>query len=240
MRTGMVLIVIAVVGFAGSPARGQDGVLVESKTVVAGRTDSLGVYINNGGDLIQITVPLEIRTVESGAYIADSLTLEIQGRLAVSELVNLVYYDTYGLPDSTNSCSGPVSQTYSTTSPINFESPDAFRWVGISTSTFILTAGSDGSPDIGVPSMLLRFGINGFAGTFEIDTCCITPAHHLLFATNIGLPPVVSFLKGVITVVENPCSCHGDPVCDSVINVLDVVAVIDDTLRAFGLNEPAL
>jgi hypothetical protein len=50
-----------------------------------------------------------------------------------------------------------------------------------------------------------------------------------------GLTPDIGFpllLDSALMTVLCSCPCHGDPVCDSVINVLDVVASVDEAFRA--------
>ena len=79
--------------------------------------------------------------------------------------------------------------------------------------------------------MLFTFDVGLAAGTFEIDTCCVTPANHAVFAAcgtdNCILP---AFVKGVITVVCD-CDCAHDPACDSVTNIFDVVHAVDVGIR---------
>ncbi|MBI3872287.1 MAG: hypothetical protein HY304_04315, partial [candidate division Zixibacteria bacterium] len=53
-------------------------------------------------------------------------------------------------------------------------------------------------------SIRFRFGVTGVNGTFEIDTCCVAPANHLVFVdanvTNVN----PTFTKGVETVGTPP------------------------------------
>jgi hypothetical protein len=129
-------------------------------------------------------------------------------------------------------------------SPANFyTSPDGFMWAGVTQFGPGLPAGMDGT----TPSFSFKFDVGLSAGTFEIDTCCVGPANHILFAVS-GVEGVIpDFNKGVITISLCPlnyggagepdclpCACHADPQCDGVCNVLDVVTAVG---IAFGGRE---
>jgi hypothetical protein len=210
-------------------------VVVESKTVnqLAGHT-TVGVFISNDVGLNGIVLPLEIRSLDSGAYIADSLTFTAQGRVAASGLMDFVTYRRMGTPRENNFCSGPVSSSYESDAPIDFISPDAIFWGGVHTrSPNELAAGSDGEPGNGVPSFVLDIGLTTVPGQFVIDTCCVLPANHLAFTNFAGHDPIPTFTKGIITISDScVCPCAADPVCDSVIDVVDVVAVVDEAFRS--------
>jgi hypothetical protein len=75
-------------------------------------------------------------------------------------------------------------------------------YVGVVAFTTAMAAGDDGA----IPSFLLTFDVTVGPGQFEIDTCCITPANHLLFGDVTGDPSgtvVPDFTKGIITIGGN-------------------------------------
>jgi hypothetical protein len=192
------------------------------------------VFITNDVGISGIVLPFEFRSLDSGAYIADSLKLTVAGRVAGSAVTDFVTYRQMGTPQENNFCSGPVSSSYESDAPIDFISPDAIFWGGVLTrSPNQLPAGSDGSPGNGVPSFVLDFGLTTVPGRFEIDTCCVLPVNHLLFVDITGHVPIPTFTKGIITISDACiCPCVADPVCDSVIDIVDVVAVVDEAFRS--------
>jgi hypothetical protein len=232
MRTRLVLIAIAVVGFAGSPARGRDAIVVESKTTCAGCTTSVGIYLSNVVSISGLSLPLEFRTGSGGSFTAYSLSLTVQGRVAESDLMDFAGLRFFGVADSGFTCSGPLSSTYSNESAIDFQSSDGLFWWGVGMESNALDSGTDGEPGSGTPSFVLSFGTNANPGHFEIDTCCVSPANHLLFEDFISEFRIPSFSKGIITTLPCECPCQGDPVCDSTSDVLDVVAAIDEAFRS--------
>ncbi|HUU46111.1 MAG TPA: PKD domain-containing protein [Acidobacteriota bacterium] len=188
--------------FGGPVALAANHVEVESKTVSSGAIGAtVGVFIENDVDLATLVVPLEIREVDAGSYIAGSLALTVQGRVAASGLTDftiLLYYPT----PSAQTCSGPITNTYTDQGAIDFVSPDAVVWVGLKTSSPCLEPGSDG----GTPSILLTFDVTGAPGSFVIDTCCTWPNNHLTFlecVTEVEIPP--TFTAGTIEIALNEC-----------------------------------
>ncbi|HUU45483.1 MAG TPA: hypothetical protein VM118_07080, partial [Acidobacteriota bacterium] len=162
----------------------------------------------------------------SGAFIADTLAFEALNRLdsGLGDMTELAYLPT---EDSVSwwICDGFGFEAHGAP---DFVSPDAILYAAISTSDTYMAAGSDGAPPGGTPSARLYFNVTGTAGTFEIDTTCITPGNHLILVDNVtwDLLPV-SFTKGVVTIVDScMCDCHADPICDSVHNILDLVAIV--------------
>lgn len=128
-------------------------------------------------------------------------------------------------PQVPNSCSGPVSSSFNTLAPTDFISPDALMHV----TGQSIPKGVDRKP-----SGRLIFDVTNTYGTFEIDTCCATPANHIGFVdldVNFITP---NFIKGVVTIVCPEC-CIGDPQCDGVqSNVQDVVAAINVAFRSLA------
>ncbi len=225
----------------------DNSVVIESRAVLVGTSDAiLGIYLSNEVSIDGLVLPLELRSIDSGSYCSDHIEWVINpdGRLYRSSLGG-----TWGpnwdpgtittrfcrTPDTLSRCSGPLSGSYSVdSSAVDFLSPDALLFVSVGNDDVhffdpSLHAGAD--PLVrDSASLQLRFGASQTAGRFEIDTCCIQPWPHLLFA---GDPPglvIPSFTKGIVTLVDCGCACHDDPVCDDVHDILDVTATI---ARAF-------
>jgi hypothetical protein len=176
-----------------------------------------------------LSIPLEIRSIDDGSYISDSLVFTVQGRVGQSGLMDFTILRYYGTPAVENSCSGPNANSYVTESPIDFVSPDGVLWLG-ATGLIGLPTGADGEPGSGTPSFTLNFATTSVVGSFEIDTCCMTPANHIFYLDqSSGF--IIPFTKGVVTIIDCACPCQGDPVCDSTSDVLDVVAAVNEAFR---------
>jgi hypothetical protein len=74
------------------------------------------------------------------------------------------------------------------------------------------------------PSLFLIVSIGQSTGTFEIDTTCMIPNNHLMFAVNWPTPTPVTpaFTKGTVTVIPCICSHQGDVDTVSSPGVVDV------------------
>jgi hypothetical protein len=208
-------------------------VVVESKTVTVGENGTtIGVYVENAGALEALVIALEIRTVTGGAYMSDN-TLQFReaGRVVGSDLLffpNLIFSST----PAEQTCSGPVSQTWSGSvgKESNDGSPDAVFWYGNTEGGY----GSfpPGSDPPGSPSFVITFDVNGYPGTFEIDTCCRVPATHLWFVDDVTYDPIYpEFTKGMITIEPCPCDCLADPQCNGLTDALDVVQAVNVSFR---------
>ncbi|MEW5702232.1 MAG: hypothetical protein AB1792_08390 [Candidatus Zixiibacteriota bacterium] len=201
------------------PTLSGNQVVIESKTVSGGADSvTVGIYVANEVALNGLVIPLEFRAVTPGSYITNSCKLNMPSdrRIGASPLtdmvVKLTYGDTGGVP-----CSGPTSGTYAISSPIDFTSPDGFMWAGISTASpptlYYLPPGQDdqaGQFDnwpsegeskayVAGPSFEFVFDVTSTMGTFEIDTCCVTPGNHLEGTDLEGGTLLPSFTKSVIT-----------------------------------------
>jgi hypothetical protein len=179
-----------------------DSVIIESQTLSSGTEEAtLGIRIVNSTCISGIVLPLEIRNLDGDVFISDSLRMDIQGRLAASGLTEFtVGPSTFATP-AANSCSGPISNSYSGTGEApDYVSPDAIYWSGVRVEGDCLPAGIDS-----IPSMVLSFGIQGANGSFLIDTCCVTPGNHLAFI-NCFSPTEISpvFVPGTVTLQNLP------------------------------------
>jgi hypothetical protein len=201
--TSVLVITIGCVLFASGSAFGYNALWIESKTVPAGTTGvTVGVWVVNDSNLTGFVLPLEFRDTDgNGSYIAGpagSCTFNIPAgnRIGASPLTGSATKRILGEPVA-QTCSGPVSNSYTTNKAVDFVSPDGFVWMGVSTNgspdLYYLPAGSDSvaGTHVGWPvdgestvysagaSFNFVFNVNATAGTFEIDTCCVTPANHL-------------------------------------------------------------
>lgn len=201
-------------------------VLVESKAVaVSSNGVTVGVYITNDQDLSALVLPLVLRSVTSGAFIADTLFLEPLNRGAI--WLNGYRVVSY-LPSEDNISAWYCnSQGFKTRGQPDFATPDAVFYAGVVTDgDSCLPAGNDGAPPGGTPSFRLTFGVGATIGTFEIDTTCITPGNHLIFQ-DCGVPAgdiIPTFTKGVIE-IGCDCDSHTDPDCDNDHDIVDYLKV---------------
>lgn len=189
------------------PARiqAENSVAVESKSFQLGQKSCcIGVFVSNDVPLTALVLPLEVRTVSGGAYIASlGFSAPANNRVGSSPLMGSVTSRRYPTPGGL-SCSGPVSKTYATSAAaLDFVSPDAILWAGVSQNQppdpWTLSAGSDPS-GTGSASFRVVFDVTTTAGTFEVDSCCVTPANHLVFVDENTSLLSVAFTKGVVTV----------------------------------------
>ena len=235
MRLFLSAAAVAGVTVCAASAWAANTMLIESKSVVPGETGvTIGVYIENDVDLAGMVVPLEMREIEAGSYVASPFVFATGGRLAASGLMEFVTQAYFNTPAGSNSCSGPVSSTWSSGAgaPNADGSPDALVWSGIQVNDPCLAAGSDGAPGSGTPSFLFTFDVTSVEGRFEIDTCCRAPSGHLVFVECGTTNPILPvFTKGVITI--------GNPVVNDppVALCRNVTASIGANCEAFVLPE---
>jgi hypothetical protein len=219
-----------------NPPPPPNSLVIESKTVSAGETGvTVGGYVTNDLTLLGIAMPLEFRSITPGSFITNSLTLTVQGRVGASGLMDIEMEEHYADPDASNSCSGPVSRSYSIPAPLDFFTPDALVWTGVRIGGPVLAPGTDGEPGLGTPSFLFTFDVTSNLGSFEIDTCCKAPDAHLQFVEDPGMAFLPDFTKGVVTIVD-PGVCNERPMdvnCDNVVDVIDVVALVNVAFRNY-------
>jgi hypothetical protein len=255
----MRLLAVAMVFAAPAMAIAQDAVMAESKTVYGGDDlCSLGVFISNSTPISGINIPIEIRSVTHGAYIAPGFVtsgfkwqLTPGNRVWASPLgVAMANWPASGMTlrrfadtaEFFDACGGPISHTFQSaaTNP-NFISPDAVFFSSVSTGDpnigeqVTLAPGSDPSGSANA-SLLMITGIAPQYGTFAIDTCCVYPGNHLGYTDENSVHFGPAFTAGMVTV-----RCHhADPVCDGEHNIQDVVMVANRAYRAYeALNDPS-
>jgi hypothetical protein len=204
-------------------------VIVESKSVAAGPGIPIHVKLSNDVPIRKITLPLEIRSVTSGAFIS-KLRVTYSERLTLY-LTGMNLASQFATPDGT--CKNGLVGGYGTVTSII--TPNVDVAVGASPEGISLVRGRVSDPALPAGadiagSVVLVVTATG-SGTFEIDTTCTNPANHIVFTQED--PPAYTnilpvFTKGIITVSTAPCDCpkQGDIDGDGGIDVFDVINVI--------------
>lgn len=208
----------------------SDSAIIESKTFLPGQTAcTVAVTIQNDHYISWFSIPLEIRSVSGGAYISSGLQVDPNpdGRFALS--APDIGGEAVCPTPAANTCSGPVSQTYTTAGLLDYVSPDA-----IYRRYYYQSGCHPPGRDIW-PSYLITFNVGPAEGIFEIDTCCIA-GQHLLWQNSGACDVsdfVPGFVKGVITVAAPPiCNQVPDDInCDGVVDIFDVVSLVDVAFR---------
>jgi len=173
-----------------------DHVLVQSTSVAAGGTVSIGVFVENSATVRGVVIPLIVRELSAGAFIRSlSLTNPMPGSRMEGRLSDIVVSNTYPMNDGWNS---DCQQGFATIGSPDFASPDGILLAGMSMFYNRLLAGSDLTT--GIPSMSLTVEAAPIPGEFEIDTTCTTPGNHLTFVSPNDECYAPTFTKGVITI----------------------------------------
>ena len=176
------------------PAIGQDRVTVEPKTVSLGATGvDIAIFIENGLSLQALDVPLVIREITPGSYIT-ALSMSYADRLPESPgapLSDIVIKHQFPTPNG--SC-GPDGFGLPA-GVVDFVSPDAVNFARAKITSPPLTAGLDATG-----SLHLTVDVTTSSGEFEIDTTCVDPSNHLLFAIDPSGMVAPAFEKGIITI----------------------------------------
>lgn len=240
---GLVLAVVGVL-FTVNSALAANAVIMESKWVASGEQNvEVGVYIANEDSLGAIVLPLEFRAIHVGAFITRALTIHAASRMAFIESPdnsdNIIqklyfphkkrtYWTGYGAecrPDSM----GRIWLWDASDSLPDFVGEEAMMFAAVPIG--LIPPGDDITGGQGNPSLVLRFDVTAIGGAFVIDTCCVRPANHLLFVSDrddgSGFEPVVPQFHSSIVLVGCDSECHGDPNCDGLCNMIDLVKSID-------------
>lgn len=228
-----------------------NSVVVESQTLITGTPGTVvGVSISNAVPIAGLLVPLEIRPLTPGTAIAESIAYVMNpaGRVANSPLgvaddVDSLWPEALRVLRKTcqvcpNTCSGPVSNSYcsddiSCTYPTG---PYGLLFGSVSTGDtqsghlIELAAGADPGDAASASLQIVLTNLGTTPGVFEIDTACWTPANSLAYVQANSSLIVPAFTKGTIE-LKCDCNCHGDPFCDGVANIQDVVSAIDVAFR---------
>ena len=229
----------------------ENRVTVESRTFYPGQAAcTVGVYFENAVPMTGVVLPLELRSIDPGAYPASGFKsmLNPAGRVNNSPLGICYNFPEWPCMDNhtsrkhavpvANQCSGPISHSWnSAAANIDYVSPDAMFFAALSIGgpndddpTFLFP-GSD-PQTTSQASYWLIFGVGMTQGQFEIDTCCTLPMNHLAFVDSNTVVVAPSFNKGIITIACQ-CPCAKDPNCDGVsTDILDVLETINVAFRA--------
>jgi hypothetical protein len=231
MKAWRWVIASALVLIGMTSAWGVNSVVVGSRTCYAGASGvEIGIRVANDLTVCGLVVPLEIRAVTPGAFIT-SLRLSYGGRLN-GVLTGAVVGVQHGVKAST--CTGGdqgygdlVSDGLNVSHAVG-TSPEGAMFVRARWTAGDLQPGADLAP-----SMLLTVNVTNTLGTFEIDTTCMVPNNHLMFAVNCPTTQAVvpAFTKGVVTIDSFPivdCNCpnQGDVNPDGVVDLFDVIQEI--------------
>ena len=222
-----------------------NSVVVESVTIPAGDTGTVGVYLTNDVPIRLFQIPLIIRSIDQGSYMTHLEGSYNEGS-RLNSYINGEYYDTVIVVPIINYFTSYSSQHhyvygYEPTGP-DYVSPDGILFVRMRIlPDNNLPPGSDGGPDDGTPMILMKFQVNDHPGRFEIDTCLIAPTNHIQF--NHGAAPgepgyrtviTPEFTKGIVTIEgegdrnEPPDSVVVDiPEDTVVVDVPEDTAVVD-------------
>lgn len=240
------LSIVAVLMFSVSSAQAENSVRVESKTFTPGQTTcTVGVFLTNDIGLNAFNMPLEIRTVSGGAYMAGAFSRgpNPMGRLHNSPLGPAgcdsrgcwpaagTTLQTFAIPGG-GGCPRPADPTTGWNSPSiapDFVSPDAIIHNCVSKGDpnigepITMSPGMD-SPETRFASYLIVFNVNANSGQFEIDTTCISNGLRLNYYVDTGggfsyFAP--EFTKGVITIFACDTSLTPDCDGDGLLNAAD-------------------
>lgn len=226
--------VLAIILGASHVCWALDHITVESKTVPAGATGvTIAIRMSNSDTLVGMALPLEIRSLSGGARPA-SLRQEFAERLdaKMNDIQLQQQYDTKsGVCGQTGDSTYKFPLTRATDTTVTVTHAP---W-GLFVLSFRLLPDNSLLPgEDSTGSVLLHMDMASTPGSFEIDTVCMDPAVHIVYAISVeGNEPngiIPSFTKAVITVVECNCSHHGDLDGDSQITAMDLGLLIDHVL----------
>lgn len=232
--------------FLITSAHAENSVVVESRVFKGGQAAcTVGVFFTNEIPIEAIILPLELREVTPGSYIAPTpdansgfVSEVTPGKRWYQSPVSVTYvpsanatwkkYAATAAPD----CGGPISHSFNiAVAQVDYLSPDAIFHGAVSTGdpgigdSVNMEPGSD-PPGTANASYRFIFGVTRSPGYLEIDTCCVRPDNHLRFGYGGGFALAPSFTKGTIAI-----SCHADPLCNGVQDVVDVVMVVNRAFR---------
>ncbi len=189
--------------------RADVSVIVESKTVHALAQDiPIRIRIINEDPVDFLTLPLEMRSVSSGAFVT-KVRLGYTERLHSGVLTassTLRRYDTLSFAPG-NACNNvhpdsvwAVSQDASAPGAVA-SSPEGLLFLRAACGP---TCGDELQPGYDVDgSLVIYANVGVLTGTFEIDTTCTAEGFRPTFFSN-SQPQPVSFTKGTITVIDQP------------------------------------
>ena len=202
-------------GLGGVAAWGANSVVVESKTIAKGGAlgVTIGIFLVNDVALSNYTIPLELRSVDNGAFITSLIRSYPTGTRLDGKISDIIIANHYEDPDEPTCTAGGIAgsregfktilnQTLDVSFPV-VVSPEAVFFTRGKILGASLPAGDDGA----TPQIVMTVDIGNNHGVFEIDTTCTSPSNHLYFATPTKILP--AFTKGVITVLADDVKSLG-------------------------------
>jgi PKD repeat protein len=197
---------LALLSALGSTAQAQDSVIVTSARFSPGDLNqSLGIRLVSTVPLTGVSVPLELRSLTTGAFVT-RLYMTYSERLTDPIILPFAQRSQFGDRDpAAPSCPYDFA---------NFQDGDPHP-VAASPEGALFDRKSSGDPADTVPrgsdsfgSMILGFDLTDVPGRFEVDTVCAnpdgTPIHFGLFTGPGFTPRPAVFIKGVVTINSSP------------------------------------
>lgn len=234
----LVLVVIALLSANAGVAYSGNSIEIESKWVDEGQQDvTLGIYLKNDRNVGAIVVPLEIRSIHVGSFVRRSLDIRPNARLIswagdVEPVIAELYFpyrsqSAHGIHCPTDSL-GRVWRWMANDSLPDFMGEEGLLYAFMSASleTPFLRPGDDGESGSGTPSLSLVFDVTDVGGAFIIDSTCTAPANHVCFVDPSSELIEVQF-RPAIVLIGCDAECHGDPNCDGICNLVDLVRSVD-------------
>ncbi|MEW5874780.1 MAG: HYR domain-containing protein [Candidatus Zixiibacteriota bacterium] len=197
------LLVVAVAVLSPAGGWAENAVVVESRGIgVNGNDVPVHIRIMNDVTLSGLQIPLVIREVTPGATVT-ALRGVWRERLALpgGSLRDIRVTKCYA--DATGSCK-PGGFPNGATSSDTLEHavltlPEGLQFAAISLNpAYNLPPGADATG-----SIVLFMDAGAITGTFEIDTTCVDPTNHVLFAPPSAAAFAPGFTKGTISIVAN-------------------------------------
>jgi len=219
-------------GVGGAPGSGSPpGTPGPGGTLVPGSPGSNGVPGSGCASVGADAVAIESKTVIAG----QSASLDIA-------IANTYVVSSFGLPLIARTVSGgafwsgPVSAS-PTGRMVGAFDMTGLMWTHIppdrvcSGGTSLIHPFPAGPLE---PVIAVSFDVNANVGQFEIDTLYYPPACLYIFLDAMTQEHPMEFYRGVVTVSACACPCHGDPQCDGVHNVQDVVQTVNVAFRGYA------
>lgn len=190
------------------------GVTIESKTVKPGAKGvTVGIYLENHLNFVGVVLPLEIRSLDKGAFLASRPVITVHNRLLPWEKGSSFKVLRYVPRHTTVTPADPCGRIASRDAKVNNDttldltSPDAIMYTCVGIQPMVIEAGSDGKPGEGEPSLLLTFDVGQTLGRIEIDSTCLPPANNIVFVSESvpfqNSPIQLSYFhKGIVTISE--------------------------------------
>ena len=242
---GMWIVTVVAVLAPADAVDAANAVIMESKWVETGGVGvEVGIYVSNEDSLAGIVLPLEFRSIHVGSFITRALSIRATSRMAYLEdtenAYNIIQKLYFPRKQSTlyrgylNECRvdslGRVWRWSAYDSLPDFVGEEAMMYVAVPYD--LIPPGDDIATGPGHPSLVLKFDVTEAGGAFVIDTTCVRPSNHLLFVPKSESDECCDdnsirpeFQRSIV-LIGCDSECHGDPNCDGVCNIVDLVKSI--------------